>query len=347
MGWHGRYGGQRMTVYAHILPGAESIARWMARTNISEEAKSRLKILDWFRSHEHNISLTARHLGLERKTVRRWLKRFQTRGLLGLNSESRRPRRFRHPTTPWQVVQGVVDLRNQYPAWSKYKIMTMLAQKGMSISASTVGRILKRKGLIDKKVTRRRRKAALHPKARFPHGLKISRPGDLIQVDTKYIMLVGGRKLYQFTAIDVLSKIRVLDVYASQSSRNGARFLEQCIACLPFPIGAVQSDNGSPFLKEFERVCTVKCIPHYFIYPRNPKQNSYVEISHGADEREFYQQGNTCSDIERMRVKLKNWMHIWNEVRPHQALNYLTPAEYIKKWQDGRLPTKDVITLQT
>ena len=165
MGWHGRYGGQRMTVYAHILPGAESIARWMARTNISEEAKSRLKVIDWFRSHEHNISLTARHFGLERKTVRRWLKRFQTRGLLGLNSESRRPRRFRHPTTPWQVVQGVVDLRNQYPAWSKYKIMTMLAQ---------------------------------------------------------------------ITAIDVLSKIRVLDVYSSQSSRNGARFLEQCIACLPF-----------------------------------------------------------------------------------------------------------------
>lgn len=347
MGWHGRYGGQRMTVYAHILPGAESIARWRVRTNISEEAKDRLKVLDWFRSHGHNISLTARHFGLERKTVRRWLSRFRARGLPGLNSESKRPKRLRQPTTPWQVVRAVVDVRHQYPAWSKYKIRTMLAQRNMLVSASTVGRILKRKRLIDKKASRKRRKAALRPKARFPHGLKISHPGDLVQMDTKYIMLVGGKKLYQFTAIDVLSKTRMLNVYASRSSHNGARFLEECLSCFPFPIGAVQSDNGSPFLKEFERSCKAKDIPHYFIYPRTPKQNSYVEISHGDDEREFYQQGNVYSDIEIMRAKLKEWMRIWNEVRPHQALNYLTPKEYLKKWQDGRLPTRDIITLQT
>jgi len=28
-------------------------------------------------------------------------------------------------------------------------------------------------------------------------------------------------------------------------------------------------------------------------------------------------------------------------------LNYLTPEAYYHKWQIGRLPTKDVITLQT
>lgn len=347
MGWHGRYGGSRMTVYAHIIPGAESIARWRARTNISEKAKYRLKVLDWFRGHGKSISLTARYFGLERKTVRRWLIRFRTRGLVGLNNESTRPKHVRRPTTSWQVVKAVVDVRKQYPAWSKYKIQALLARDGVAVSASTTGRILKRKGLIDKKVSHKRRKAALRPKARFPRGLKISSPGDLVQMDTKYIMLVGGRKLYQFTAIDVLTKKRVLEVYASQSSRNGARFLETCFLEFPFPIQAIQTDNGSEFLGAFRKLCKEKNLPHYFIHPRTPKENTYVEISHGADEREFYQQGNVYSDIEIMRMKLKEWMRIWNEVRPHQALDYLTPKAYIQKWQGGRLPTRDVITLQT
>ena len=77
------------------------------------------------------------------------------------------------------------------------------------------------------------------------------------------------------------------------------------------------------------------------------KQNSYVENSHGSDEREFYQQGNIYQDFEVMKKKLAEWEYTWNNIRPHQALNYMTPNEYLEKWQTSRLPTKDVITLQT
>ena len=168
----------------------------------------------------------------------------------------------------------------------------------------------------------------------------------MVQMDTKYIMLPGGRKFYQFTAIDVLSKQRVLELYRSQSSTNGRDFLLKCIQDFPFSIKAVQTDNGAPFQKEFEKECQKLGLPHYYTYPRSPKQNSYVEISHGADEREFYQQGNVYFDFEVMRTKLKEWQDVWNHIRPHQALNYLTPHAYYEKWQHGRLPTKDVITLQ-
>jgi len=60
---------------------------------------------------------------------------------------------------------------------------------------------------------------------RFVKGLKISSPGDLIQMDTKYITLIGGEKMYQFTAIDVLTKQRILRVYRSQNSKNGKNLL--------------------------------------------------------------------------------------------------------------------------
>jgi len=266
--------------------------------------------------------------------------------LLGLNDKSHRPKNFRKPTTSWEIISEIVKLRKQYPAWSKYKIKSLLDRKEIKISVSTVGRILKRRGLIDKKISRKKSLSARSPKARFPRGMKISEAGDMVQMDTKYIMLIGGRKYYQFTAIDVLGKRKIMRLYRTQSSGNGALFLEECLRAFPFAVRAIQTDNGAPFQKYFDTLCQEKNLPHYYIYPRNPKQNSYVEISHGADEREFYQQGNICEDFEVMKKKLAEWEYIWNNIRPHQALNYMTPNEYLNKRQTSRLPTRDVITLQ-
>jgi len=51
--------------------------------------------------------------------------------------------------------------------------------------------------------------------------------------------------------------------------------------------------------------------------------------------------------LEIMQLKIIEWQNVWNKIRPHESLNYLTPEAYYHKWQIGRLPTKDVITLQT
>ena len=344
----GRYSGRRMTIYGTILPGAISIARSTFLTDkLTERARYKIKVLDWHRNHEHNISLTARHFGLGRMTMYRWLKAIKHYGPIGLNEKSRRPKKVREPTTSGNTVIRTVQLRRQYPAWSKYKIQTLLKREGLQTSVSTVGRILKRRNLINKKISQKRRKSALRPKARFPKGLRISQAGDMIQIDTKYIMLSGGMKFYQFTAIDVLTKRRVLRVYPSQSSRNGAKFLEQCIQGFPFHIKRVQTDNGAPFLKEFDKLCKEKELPHYFIHPRTPKENTYVERSHRSDKKEFYQQGNVYSILSVMQRKIKEWENIWNNVRPHEALEQLTPSQYFWKLQTTHLPTKNVIILQT
>jgi len=337
-----------MTIYGTILPGAATIVRSAALVNsLTERAKCKIKILDWHRAHGNNNSLTARHFGIGRMTLYRWISKFKRYGVVGLNEESRKPKQLRQPTTSWNTVIRIVQLRKQYPVWSKYKLRALLAREGILVSVSTVGRVLKRRGLINLKISKKRRKAALRPKARFPRGLRISQPGDMIQMDTKHIMLPGGKRFYQFTAIDVLGKRKVMRVYPSESSRNGAQFLEECLTGFPFPIKAVQTDNGSTFLKEFDKLCKEKGIPHYFIYPRTPKQNTYVEISQGADKREFYQQGNVCSLLPVMQRKIKEWEDIWNNVRPHEALGQLTPSEYLFKVQNSRIPTKDVIVLQT
>lgn len=343
----GKYSGKHMTIYGSVLPGVRSLANWAVRTNITEKAKHRLKVVDWLRSHEGDISLTARHFGLDRKTVRSWRDKFNRVGMLALNDKSHKPKHLRQTTTSWQIVDEIVKTRKQYPAWSKWKIQVILKRKNMIVSASTVGRILKRKCLIDKKVSHKRSKAAKNPKQRYPRGFRITCAGDMVQIDTKFVTLLGGRMIYQFTAIDVLTKRRVLRYYSSLLSKNGADFLRVCLKEFPFPVKTIQTDNGKEFLKYFDKLCKELNLPHYYIQARHPKQNTYVENSHGSDEREFYQQGNVDKDIEEMNKSLEKWEHDWNYIRPHEALNYLTPDEYLNKIRITNLNPKKAIILQT
>lgn len=344
----GKYSGRHMTIYGYVLPGAVGLAHWVAKTeNISEQAKQRLKVIDWLRTHHNNVSLTARYFGVTRETVGIWKKKFETYGIKGLNDGSHRPKTVRTMVTSWLVISEIVKLRKKYPAWSKYKLARILERdKKIVVSASTVGRVLKKKGLINEKKSKKRSKAAKHPRKRFPKGFRIHSEGDMVQIDTKHVTLIGGIKIYQFTAIDVLSKRRVLKYYPSLTSKNGEHFLRHCIARFPFTIRNVQTDNGPEFLKHFDSLCTELDLPHYFIYPRTPKENTYVENSHLSDENEFYLQGNVGCTIEAMQERLEEWEHTWNYIRPHEALGYLTPEEYSNKYKVEILPTNRVIILQ-
>ena len=346
----GRYG-IRMTVYGSILPGAITADRYWHKVEPlkNEKVRFRLKIISWHQANGQNISLTSRHFGFTRKTIRKWLSRFKAKGNYGLLDLSRRPKSIRKPSTSFEIVNAVVDSRKQYPAWSKYKLQVLLKRKGLITSASTVGRILKRKGLINPRVSKKRHKAALRPKKRYPKCISIREPGDLVQLDTKEIVSTGGVTHFQFTATDVFSKFRVLDVYPSCSSRNGKAFLDECCKRFPFKIKSIQTDNGKEFLGNFHKDTTSKGLPHYFIHPHCPKENTYVERSHGSDEREFYQLGNRCVDRKLQAKKLKDWEKTYNEVRPHQALDYMTPKEFYESWKSGQLSNdrKFIVSLQT
>lgn len=263
-----------MTTYGYVLPGAGRISR--LATNLSKAAKDRLLVIDWHRANGENQSFTARHFGINRETLRIWLNRFSKGGIAALQDRSHRPKKLRTTTTPLTIQDQVVKIRKENPCWSKYKIAHLVG----SVSPSTVARIFKRRDLIDKWVSRKKSRAALYPKHRFPRDLIINYPGKLIQIDTKHLRAYKGTKFYQFTAIDVLTKIRVLSLGSHISSYAAAKFLNQCIQEFPFKIENIQTDNGSEFHKYFEQACKKLNIKHYYIEPHSPKQNAYVERSH-------------------------------------------------------------------
>lgn len=337
----GRYAGRTMTTYGYVLPKAGLLLR--LATGLSDKAKHRLRIIDWHRANGGNQSLTCRHYGLGREALREWLKRFKERGIKGLEDRSHRPHKVRERQIPLSIQDEIIKIRKLNPCYSKYKIAVLLSAK---VSPSSVGRILKDKGLINHKVSAKRSKAAKDPKRRFPRDIVINCPGKLVQIDTKHLPTYQG-KLYQFTAIDVLTKLRVLWISRSISSAAAAKFLKICTKEFPFNIGGIQTDNGSEFHKYFDRLCRQLKLPHFYTEPRNPKQNSYVERSHLTDELEFYQQGNMRTTVGLLQPLIKAWERKYNHERPHQSLNYLTPMKYFQKFERQGISTKEYIPLQT
>jgi transposase InsO family protein len=232
-----------------------------------------------------------------------------------------------------QNITAIVEVREKYPTWSKYKIGAYLRQRGVKLSDSSVGRILKAKNKINSHLSQKKKRIYKRSRKRMRIDGEIfilKHPGDLVQIDVKHLYRPWGDKAYQFTAIDCVTKLRILRLYTVKTAATGRTFLREAVRFLPFRIKRVQSDNGSEFLGNFRKECSLQKIRHYFSYPNSPEQNAFVESSHSTDEREFYSRVELPADTEKLRALLQNWQDRYNHERPHQSLNQRTPWDYYK-----------------
>jgi len=284
----------------------------------------------FYETHGANAALTCRHFAISRDTFYRWRRRYDPRDLSTLEDLSRAPHRRRRPTTPLETERLILRLRDAHPGWSKYKIAHVASRDhGITFSASTAGRVLSRFGRIDARKSARRRRAARHTRSRRPRELVASMPGDLIQIDTKHLYWPGNVRRFQFVAIDLATRFKVSEVFTTGSSRSAACFLEHALARLPFPIAAVQTDNGSEYLGEFASALTRLGIAHFFSYPHCPKHNAVVERQIQTEIEEFHMHVEPCYDLEEFNDLVVAWDRFYNEVRPRQALGYLTHVAYL------------------
>jgi len=327
---NGRYNGASMKAH-FILPGAGKLSRLV---NISLEAKKRLKWLDYYASHGRNASLTCRHFGISPDTFYRWKRRFKPGILFTLESHSTRPKSFRISSVPCETIQKIIELRRKDMALSKYKIAVLLTRiHGISLSASTIGRILTKRGLIEeagiiKGVKRRKRVNWKIPRYRITAEHRYKAPGHLVQIDTKHINVLG-QQFYQFTAVDCFTRIGYSRIYTSSSTANGRDFLISLLLAFPFRVNAVQTDNGHEFLLHFHKECVKRGIAHFFSRPRTPTDNTMVERIIQTSEYELWLFDETIiPDTKYLNSRISAWFDRYNSYRPHQSLNYLTPMEY-------------------
>lgn len=86
----------------------------------------------------------------------------------------------------------------------------------------------------------------------------------------------------------------------------------------------------------FEAACAAQELPLYVVPPGSPKLQSHVERAQRTYREEFYQVYPVELSLEAHRHQLQEWATIYNTVRPHQHLNYLTPLEYCQRHAAGK-----------
>ena len=110
-----------------------------------------------------------------------------------------------------------------------------------------------------------------------PKQYAVSRPGDLVQVDTLDVRSLPGIIFKQFTARDVVSRWDVIQAHTRATASTAAQFLETLLHRMPFPIRALQVDGGSEFAADFEQACQQCGLRLFVLPPRSPKLNGAVE----------------------------------------------------------------------
>jgi putative transposase len=278
-------------------------------------------------------------LRVSRATLYRWKKRLSDKGPKGLEQKSRRPHRLRTPRWDTELVEGVLALREEYPSWGKDKLCVLLGRKGWQTCSSTVGRILvdlKRRGvlhepprgLVKYKKRHQNRKYAI----RKPRDYPVEQPGDLVQVDTLDVHPLDGGAVKHFTARDVVSRWDVLEAHQRATANTASEFLDTLLARMPFKVKAIQVDGGSEYRAGFEEACQRLGLKLFVLPPHSPKLNGRVERAHRTHLEEFYAVIPDSAQLEKLNIALYKWERVYNQIRPHQALDYLTPAEYINKY---------------
>lgn len=234
-------------------------------------------------------------------------------------------------TTPQEVQKRIYAIRKDDPEKSKYEIQAELRDEGIIVGQSTIQKVINRhlelKNVQHKKYIRKHR---IFKIARVKAAIELRERslGSLVQIDTKYFSILGD-KYYLFSAIDCKSRFGYIFAYANISSKSAQDFVRRVKAYFPFPIHAINTDNGSEYLLSFHKEIEEWRIPHFFTNPHCPKQNGRVERFHQTAEYEYFNYQDLYPGLELLREQCLIFNEKYNYKRYHRSLGYRKPGEYV------------------
>ena len=84
------------------------------------------------------------------------------------------------------------------------------------------------------------------------------------------------------------------------------------------------------------KACQERGLRLFVLPPRSPKLNGAVERAQRTHTEEFYEVNDFPLEIAPLNQQLRLWKLTYNTVRPHQALGYLTPQQFLRRQQSQR-----------
>ena len=273
-----------------------------------------------------------------KRSMERWVATYKEKGEGGLEPKSTEPKTQEKETPIW-IKERIVFIRKKTKKCA-LKIHWQLEKEGIEIHERTIGKILKKEGLVRKYRVR---------KIKYKYIKALRQPGELIEIDVKYVPgRIKNKRYYQYTAVDTASRWRHLAVYDEQTNFHSILFLREVMEKFEHKIQAIKTDNGSIFTNYYTSMtkrsdmtvktihsrdifCQQNNIIHYLIDPGKPAQNGTVERSHREDQEKFYDK-HKFKNIQHLRKKLGTWNTYYNNLE-HCGLNGKTPNEFLANYQ--------------
>lgn len=329
------------------IPEKWTLLRNVGKDILSDKGLLKLEwIIFYHTAGKEEAAKTAAHFGISRKTLYKWLSRFNGKYLPSLEEQSKAPHHTRNRQISILQRNRIKKLRREHLRWGKMKLQRRYLKKyGEVVSSWKIQIVIEEENLyFDKtsilKQRKKKKQAQKHPKKRITEFVKKDIINYLWHVDTIVFTLTEGGYRYLLTAIDEVSKVAYARLYTSHSSRQAADFLKRLEYLTENRMINLHHDNGSEFMKDFEKACHDLKLPQWYSRPYTPKDNPVLERFNRTIQEEFVEMIDIgLEEVEEFNHKLLDWLIEYNNIRPHQALDYLTPLEYLDlNQQEGVLP---------
>jgi putative transposase len=286
-------------------------------------------IVDWL-TKEHTISELGEHYQVSRKTVHKWVSRYQEGGIEALQEASPAP--YHHPNaTAAEIVSQIIDTKLRYIKWGPKKVVSVLKRKQPEISwpaVSTAQSILRKEGLVRPRKHRRHTPAFTRP------FQECNKPNDSWSIDYKGQFRTGdGRLCYPLTITDNYSRYLLTCRGLHHPSYETTRpWLERTLREYGLPT-VIRSDNGAPFastgLGGLSRLgvwlIRLQVMPER-IAPSHPEQNGRHERMHRTLKEAVCTPPLNC--LTKQQSSPDQFRSEYNQERSHEALGMKTPASH-------------------
>ena len=290
---------------------------------------AKIEFINEFRSGAWSMTELCRQFGISRTLGYKYLRRYQLQGLDGLAEVSRAPAAHPNQTAAFQE-STIVALRKVHPKWGAETIITVLKDLHPDLpwpSISTGNEVLKRNGL----VLPRRRIRRITPT--FPI-FDPKAPNETWSADFKGKFRMGnGVYCHPLTIADSFSRyVFAVKGLLSPCYVDTRKVFESVFKNFGMP-QQIHTDNGIPFAVAWA-LARLSPLSVWFIElgiepvysdPGHPEQNGRHERMHRDLKAEVTKP--PAKSLVAQQRKLTDFMIEYNHVRPHKALDNITPAK--------------------
>jgi putative transposase len=300
---------------------------------VSDVMEERFRLIERWNDSGESIAELARRFQVSRKTVYKWLERYELGGLEELADRSRRPL-VQAARTSAESESWIVDVRHAHSSWGPRKLRQWLERKHPEQhwpAESTIGLILERHGLNGRRAKRRHATPSAQPLA---HARQAN---DVWAIDFKGWFCCGnGERCDPLTVSDAASRyLLCCQTVAATNTEAVQQELTRVFRRYGLP-QRMRSDNGSPFastgvggLSRLSVWWTRLGIVPERIEPGEPQQNGRHERMHRTLKAETA--APPAENLHAQQRRFAHFLEIYNHERPHQALAGDSPADHYQR----------------